>query len=368
MESLGLLIIIIILVLINITNYRDAQRYRKELLELRKRYTQLQQSQTNPPTQLQQSQVNPQTQQQSQASPQTQQQQIRISETKQPTKVHRKISTMSLVFTIGVLFIVIAGAIFATTTWSVLPNLIKASLMVFLITVFFGAAYLARRKLELQQTSLTFYSLACCFIPLSFLGMGYFRLLGEFFSVEGAGRYLLALSACICLSVACRLGFRIYQNKLYVWFTYAAVTAAVYAISCQISSRIDVRWLFMMIYCMLLLAAKKVLKENNREPYAYSKYMEVLLCFNTVMILLEMFRNMSFPYVRGNGVWALSMLFIIVVMTYYIISCEQKWMKTIHPFITVALICGYFDFNWFLLVALLIVFLFYFYHNCILID
>lgn len=64
---------------------------------------------------------------------------------------------------IGMVFIVLAGLIFATTTWNVLPDFCKVALVFLLTGVFFGASYLAEKKLHIHKTGNGFYILGSIF-------------------------------------------------------------------------------------------------------------------------------------------------------------------------------------------------------------
>ncbi len=253
-------------------------------------------------------------------------------------KPRKKVNTMNIVFVIGVIFIVIAGLIFATTTWNILPDFMKAAVIALLIVLFFGASVLARNKLMLKQTGLTFYSLGSLFIPLAFLGIGYFELLGNYLSVQGEGKYILSLIASVCLTVACVFGVKIYQSKLYIWFTYIAGTAGIVSLIWQFAGDLDVRILILSIYCAgIVILAKQFVKQETGVLSQLGRYSYISFYIVSIALLISFFMEGA---VSGRYYWIIGLICIMITMSYMMIKMEQRWMQWIHPLISVIIIMG----------------------------
>lgn len=124
------------------------------------------------------------------------------------------LATVSLV--IGVVFVVLAGLIFATTAWHVLPNICKALFVFAFAALFFASSYLADGLLRIRRTSAAFYLLGSIFLSLGVLALGYFELLGSYWShhsrtffigtmvaelslLLGTGRFRSRFYAGVCL-------------------------------------------------------------------------------------------------------------------------------------------------------------------------
>lgn len=219
----------------------------------------------------------------------------------------KKIPVMNVVFLIGVIFIVVAGLIFATTTWNVLPGFAKAAIIAFLIVFFFGVSFFSRKILSLKQTGLTFYSLGCLFIPLAFLGVGYFELLGHYFSVQGDGRYLLSLFASICLTAACGFGVKIYQAKLFIWTTYFAGTGIIVSGIWQILRADDTRVLALAVYCLVVMLLTKIIKKMENIFLAmFLHYARVLLLLTGICIFLN--GEQTLIYAASMAVYSVTLI------------------------------------------------------------
>lgn len=125
------------------------------------------------------------------------------------------LTPLQIVFGIGVILVLTAGLIFATTTWRLLPAFAKVALLFAAVLLFFLCAFLLEKKAHLRQTSLTFYVLGSLFLPLVVVAVGYFRWLGSFFSFFGEGRCLLAFVSLFLLSILLGAGYFFYHVKVF---------------------------------------------------------------------------------------------------------------------------------------------------------
>lgn len=259
-----------------------------------------------------------------------------------------KINALNIVFLIGILFIVIAGLIFATTTWQVLPNLVKVGVIFFLIIVFFVASYFARSKLHLVQTGLTFYSLGSFFIPLSFLGMGYFKMLGNYFAIGGKGSYLLFFVAFFLLTITLAFGAGSFKSKLFIWLAYISGTIALLFMVWQIADESDIRGLLCALYCMIMVILMTFLSsEKQISRFSWLEHTEFIsffsrytyIVFYSFGIVLIFFSIME-GIVKNNDLWILTLLCILFALTWLIIEGNQKWVIWLHPFISAIIVIG----------------------------
>ena len=69
--------------------------------------------------------------------------------------VDKRMRKLSILLTLGVLLIVIAGAIFATSTWEVLDGFVKTCVLIVVSLLFFGISGLAENKLKLKKSAIT---------------------------------------------------------------------------------------------------------------------------------------------------------------------------------------------------------------------
>lgn len=116
---------------------------------------------------------------------------------------------------IGVIFVVLAGLIFATTTWHVLPSIWKVVLVFGFSGLFFGASLLAGKVFKIKRTSQAFYILSSVFLFLTVLAAGYFGLLGPEFILKGENRWRVLLVGSIVTELALFAGLRSFTDRIY---------------------------------------------------------------------------------------------------------------------------------------------------------
>ncbi|SFR71055.1 hypothetical protein [Anaeromicropila populeti] len=121
--------------------------------------------------------------------------------------------TIALV--LGVLFVIIAGFIFATTTWSILSNSIKVFLVIAITGLFFGTSVFADKKLRLPKTSAAFYSLGVVFLFVSVLTVGYFGYFGNEVRPGGENAFTLYAIGMFVTEIGLVLGLKKYSFSVY---------------------------------------------------------------------------------------------------------------------------------------------------------
>ncbi len=123
----------------------------------------------------------------------------------------------------GVIFLVLAGAVFATTTWRSMPSMAKTASLLLLAGLFFGASEAAYHYFQIHRTAGAFHALGCIFLFLTVAAAGYFKLLGPAFLGDGGGWRVCSLGS-IAMSAAMFLGIRRFSNAFYVHLCYWSIT------------------------------------------------------------------------------------------------------------------------------------------------
>lgn len=128
---------------------------------------------------------------------------------------------------IGVVFVVIAGLIFATTNWYLLPDMSKVIMVLGLAVLFFASSRVAEKRLKIERTGRAFYILGSIFLFLTVLAIGYFRILGPGFVLEGSGRWWVLWAGSVATETAFLLGFRKYKERVFTWVYLGGLTVSV---------------------------------------------------------------------------------------------------------------------------------------------
>jgi len=102
-------------------------------------------------------------------------------------KVQKKLRNL---LALGCGLVLLAGIIFAMTTWETLSGFGKTISLIIATFVFFLMSNFAEKKFNLKSSAITYYILANAFLIFAFVSAGYFNIFGTWFSLSGAGAKL----------------------------------------------------------------------------------------------------------------------------------------------------------------------------------
>jgi len=196
-------------------------------------------------------------------------------------------SALNIVLIIGVIFIILSGLIFATTTWLYLSNVVRTVIICSLSLVFFGAAAAAEKAFKIRKTAVAFYTLGSLFLPISILAIGYFKLLGSFFSITGDGQYLLFMTASILLGAAAFIGAIKYRHSYFTGSFLLCITLTVLFLVKALYLPYDVFITLMFAYCVPVILASEFFgkKESIKPQFAHIvSSLRIFAVLNTAVI------------------------------------------------------------------------------------
>lgn len=202
-----------------------------------------------------------------------------------PIKLQNSISAISVILVIGVVFILLAGVVFTTTTWNYLNNIIKTLLIFSVSVLFFGVGYVAERKLKLKKTGKAFYSIGCFLLPVNILAIGSFRLFGDWLSWDGDGKYLLGAIGTILLAIASGIGTKKYKSKLYAITSLLCTYCSILLILRTLSPNNVLCIILLSGYSLIVILFKdKINLTLTTIDDTYSLIFELLFTLNMVTI------------------------------------------------------------------------------------
>ncbi|WP_044975690.1 hypothetical protein [Ruminococcus sp. HUN007] len=106
----------------------------------------------------------------------------------------RKPLSFSVLLVVGVLFVIISGIVFATSGWNYMSGTVKTVMILSMSAVFFAACAVSEKKFHLDRTGFAFYLLGGIFLPVSVVGIAYFRLLGPWFMFSPSSAHYVFLT------------------------------------------------------------------------------------------------------------------------------------------------------------------------------
>ncbi|QKY70136.1 SCO7613 C-terminal domain-containing membrane protein [Lentibacillus sp. CBA3610] len=209
---------------------------------------------------------------------------VKEKKTLSPKEIRERNITWSL--NLGVVLLLIGGLVLATSTWDTLANWMKSGLMMIVSLLFFGLAVLTMRVLKIEKTAFAFYVLGSLFLPIAILSVGYFELLGPYFSFTGAGRYLFgAAGSLVMLPVYVVLADKL-SSRLFVWFSYITVTVLAGLLLAALYLPVDGFYLGIMLFNGLLLLGYARFKNKQRITLFMKEFVLYIQCSLILSTLL----------------------------------------------------------------------------------
>jgi len=198
--------------------------------------------------------------------PQVQQvQQPYYQQTVEVKKEKKPLNTLNLIFMLGVGFIILAGLIFVTTTWAILSDTLKIVSVGSFTALFFVISTVAEKKLKLIKTASAFFTLGAVFLPIDVLGLGFFKLLGEWLSVHSDGKYMLGFIAFALLLVASFIGTIKFKSDFFAWACLSSITISFSFLLSSIFNQKDFVWLFLSVFSVAIVFFQSKLSEIAKQ-------------------------------------------------------------------------------------------------------
>ena len=219
---------------------------------------------------------------------------------------------ISWLLNIGVIFLLIGGLFVATSNWDTMSNLMKSASIAFVSVLFYGMAYIANKILKIMRTSFAFIVLGSLFLPIFVLSIGWFELLGPYFSFYGEGRFLLGAVGSVLLIPIYGLLANRQQSRLFVWFSYVALSAFVSYVLTAMRFEQDGFYLGMMLYNALLVICFHRFK-NHEGLQLFTKELVYFVQVNLVLSTLFMLIFFNSPIFYSFNIFLTAAIYLSMV-------------------------------------------------------
>lgn len=129
----------------------------------------------------------------------------------------KRIERNNVIFTIGATFIIVAAISFLCSTWHIIPDVIKTSIILIFAFLFLGLGKIAENVFKLPKTAKAFFYMAMVYIPICLFSISAFGLVGKYFSINGEGKYIyLSFASFIIMATYLFYAYKNKDKKLYV--------------------------------------------------------------------------------------------------------------------------------------------------------
>ncbi|MFX3672938.1 MAG: hypothetical protein ACE3JQ_00625 [Paenisporosarcina sp.] len=224
---------------------------------------------------------------------------------------------ISIILMIGVMLLLFGGMILATTNWGNINNLTKV-MIIFMISVFFGSMSFISYKLKIKQTAFAFLTLSSLFIPITLVAIAYYKLLGEYLSLEGEGRALLGVfGGILALLIYFKIA-RYFQSKMFSILTLIIFSLTVSFALAYATPSVEVFFMLMMAFNIFILWNTENIKNNKQ----LSIFRDFIFQFIQFKVMIEGF--IIFTLFSDNMFYSLTLIFTSFVFLILAIRFNKK--------------------------------------------
>ncbi|MFF2459674.1 hypothetical protein [Peribacillus simplex] len=237
---------------------------------------------------------------------------------KTPEQIRER--NISVILLTGVILLLFGGLILATSSWGELNAVLKVFFIGMVSVIFAGMAFIAS-KLKIEQTAFAFLTLAGLFIPITILSASYYRIFGEYFSLNGGGRGLLGfLGGLLCLAIYCKIA-DYFKSKIFIFISIFTFGLTGYFGLAFVTPTIE--WMFLAIGILNLILLWNIEQLKNQQ--ALTLFKPFIFQFIQFKIIVEAFVILTL--FSSNLVYSLTLMVFSVLFLIFSVKFQKKYYE-----------------------------------------
>ncbi|TFH59176.1 hypothetical protein [Peribacillus frigoritolerans] len=237
---------------------------------------------------------------------------------KTPEQIRER--NISVILLTGVILLLFGGLILATTSWGNLNAVLKVFFVGMVSVIFAGMAFIAS-KLKIKQTAFAFLTLAGLFIPITILSASYYRIFGEYLSLNGDGRGLLGfLGGLLCLAIYCKIA-DYFKSKIFIF-----ISIFTFGITCYFGLAFvtpTIEWMFLAIGILNLILVWNMEQLKNQK--ALTLFKPFIFQFIQFKLIVEAFVILTL--FSSNLVYSLTLMVFSVLFLIFSVKFQKKYYE-----------------------------------------
>ena len=164
-------------------------------------------------------------------------------------KVSKEKKKLDILLKIGIGMVAVSGIMIATTSWEVITDFVKLILIAVIGVLFLGLSIFSDKKLKIRGTTITYWLLSMIAFSLSIFMLGYYEMLGDWFSIKGSGSDFFIATLMTCISAFAYITYKRFDMESFLFFSYFGMVSAIILVAAGIT-KID--WNIDEVYIMLI--------------------------------------------------------------------------------------------------------------------
>ncbi len=236
----------------------------------------------------------------------------------------------NLILITGSILLIISALLFLTTTWNYTNGIFKIMILIIMLLIFIATSYIAGNFLHLKHTAKAFYYISLVYIPIIFLSISIFGLIGSFFSITGPGKYIYLAISFLIITLLYYVMYFIKKDKLTGIFSIISSVFSVIFMVAYISTEANIIILGLVIYLLI-----NIIMYLFNIYYVNQKIHKITIITLLAGLLCIILQNNFYSIVLGKIVLSdfiiQLIMFINIYLFFNIIYIKKDIYKGIYP-------------------------------------
>ena len=141
--------------------------------------------------------------------------------------INKETKKLDILLKIGIAMVTVSGIMIATTSWELITDFAKLIIIALTGVVFLGLSIFSDKKLKIRGTTITYWLLSVIAFSLSIFMLGYYEMLGEWFSINGSGKEFFIAALTACISIFLYITYKRFDMESFLYFSYFGMVSAI---------------------------------------------------------------------------------------------------------------------------------------------
>ena len=170
-----------------------------------------------------------------------------------------------LLMTLGVVFVLLAGIIFATTNWHAMSGFTKLLCIIFAVLSVYALSFFAEKKFKLSFISRSLYILASFLLFMAVIAIAYFKILGRYLSLSETTRYLTFFVAALFTELSLLLALKKFNRRWYTDICLYGISVCICFLVMAFNMPLAFTITYLAVYAVLCVIADLYIEKSKTD-------------------------------------------------------------------------------------------------------
>lgn len=184
-----------------------------------------------------------------------------------PKKTKTDLPVSNILFLIGTIFVVLSGLAFGVASWVNTSHTGRVLIITAAAIIAYALSGVISKFLKLSGTSASFYVLGTGFVSTALLTVGYYKIMGEWFSFDGDGVFALLAVSSFLAAALMLIGAKFFKNISLIYTALSSTALGLLFTILQLAETYEYRSLLFITAQIVIIGILYLVK-----PFKSSKY------------------------------------------------------------------------------------------------